>query len=122
MDGDAGYLQKTGYDEDGDDEHEGRVELKDHSRRTDVVDRGKDALEDKGPGYGVGQGVIVEVSVTVSVTKSLFDQKGRANEYAMQNVRNVGGEKIEREVAQNCGRDEASLVVEANITVAGDAH
>ena len=58
------------------------------------------------------------VEVTISLPYEIDD----ADDNAVQDVRNVGGEEIEGKISQGGGRNVASLVVEANVPVAGDAH
>ena len=51
----GGRVDDASENESGDDEHEGGVELEDHSRRTNVIRRREDALKDEGPSQGVRQ-------------------------------------------------------------------
>ena len=51
---DGRVVEETEENDGGDDEHEGRVELEDHPRRTNVIDGGENALENEGPTHGVG--------------------------------------------------------------------
>ena len=54
---------------------------------------------------------------------SLFEQVSEADDEAMQEVRHVGGEEVEGNVAESRGgRDVTALVVEANIAVTRQLH
>ena len=87
-----------------------------------MVNRRKDSLKDKAPGCGIGQRIIVVTLVLAEITMTLLDEIDDADDNAVQDVRNVGGEEIEGKISQGGGRNVASLVEEANVPVAGDAH
>ena len=87
-----------------------------------MVNRRKDSLKDKAPGCGIGQRIIVVTLVFAEITMTLLDEIDDADDNAVQDVGNVGGEEIEGEIAQHFGRNEASLVVEARVPVAGHPH
>ena len=53
---------------------------------------------------------------------ALFEQVRNADDDAVEDVRNVGREQVEGEIAQDGGRDVTTIVVETHVSVARRLH